>query len=405
VGKRWFVILVWMLWVVPVLASLEDPGPYAVGWRDVVFTDANFGRGQVRGRIYYPALTLGTDTAPNPAAGPYPLTAFQHGYLESPEDYDSLNIHTASWGFVVASIGTETSLRATMQEEARDTRALLHWVNDEGDDPSSFLYQMSREGDWGATGHSMGGGSLMYLISYEPRVRTIIPLQSYRGPLLGGSSGGSQNLKNFTGSVFFVAGSVDFVVPADLVYAYFTEADTSRRNFYTLVQGMGHVGPTDFPPTNEPLPAADQLRLHRRFVTGFLRAELLGQQNLYAELLGEGTQDEPVQQQSASLEPALWVAPSKFKPGALVVGLAGAGGEQSVLGFSEATAQIPTPLGTLGLDPSQGGLLAKTVLTDAGITESLFTTDYPSGTSLYFQGAARATNSGSVTRVEGTVVP
>lgn len=392
--------LVWLLYALPSLAqAIEDPGPYVVGYRDITFTDTNFGRGPVRGRIYYPALSAGVNAPPR--LGPYPLTAFQHGYTGAPPDYDALNTHTASWGFVVASIGTETSLAATMQAEAQDTRALLHWVDDESKKPASFLYQMAWDGAWSAAGHSMGGGALMYLIGYEPRVRTIVPLQSYRGPLLGGSSGGTRNLKDFTGSAYFVAGSVDDVVPADTVLPYYQEAQAAGRNVYTLVLGMGHYGPLDDLVIDDPLPAADQSRLHRRFVTGFLRAEQLGQPNLYVDLLGEGLTTEPVQFQTRNRNPILWVAPSQLTSGKLVVGLAGIAGQNSQLGFSLAPAQIPTSFGILGLDLDLGAILQTAKLPSTGVTETLFDpTGYAQGTPLYFQGLA-----GKLTRVENTLVP
>ncbi|WP_287129365.1 hypothetical protein [Candidatus Cyanaurora vandensis] len=403
----WLWLVVWVLSAAPALArAIEDYGSYPVGWRDVVFVDENFGRGSIRGRIYYPALKSGPDAPPNPDLGPYPLTAFQHGYASSPLNYDELNIHTASWGFVVASIGTQVGNNATRQDEARDSRALLHWVDDESRNPASFLYQMSWQGQWGAVGHSMGGAALMYLIAYEPRVSTIVPLSPARGPRSGGSIEGSENLAIYTGSAFFVSGDVDTIVPKEWVRSYFEEAVLARRNFYTNVLGMGHNGPSDNVPNSEPLPAEDQQRLNRRFATGFLRAEMLGEQNLYVDLMGEGARVEPLEQESASLEPALWVAPSRSKPGVLVVGMAGTRGQEGQFGYSTALAAAVTPFGVLGLDPELGDFSEEDNLRFNGVLEEEFLlADYNSGSSLYFQGLAQDDDSGTLTRVDTYIIP
>ncbi|WP_287129366.1 hypothetical protein [Candidatus Cyanaurora vandensis] len=404
--KFWLWLVLWVLWMVPVLAqAIEDPGSYPVGWRDVVFIDENFDRGSIRGRIYYPALSPGRDAPPNTALGPYPLTAFNHGFASSPLNYEELNTHTASWGFLVASIGTQVAVNATMQNEARDSRALLHWVEDQSKDPTSFLYQMRRAGDWGAVGHSMGGGSLLYLIDYEPRVRTIVPLQPYRGLAVGTSFEGSRNLTTYTGAAFFVSGSVDDIVPPVSVEAYFREAVLARRNFYTSVLGAGHNGASDKTSKTEPLSQEEQQRLHRRLATGFLRAEMLGEQNLYVDLMGEGARSEPLAQESASLEPALWVAPSRI-PGSLVVGMAGARDQQGQLAASTATVQIPTKFGPLGLDLDLGGIFKEGGLRFNGVLEGEFPlAGYSSGSSLYFQGLAQDDSSGALTRVDTYVVP
>jgi len=69
----WLWLVVWVLSAAPALArAIEDYGSYPVGWRDVVFVDENFGRGSIRGRIYYPALKSGPDAPPTQTWVPIP---------------------------------------------------------------------------------------------------------------------------------------------------------------------------------------------------------------------------------------------------------------------------------------------------------------------------------------------
>ena len=387
--------------------EIEDPGPHSTGWRDVVFQDTQFGRGQVAGRIYYPALSVGQNAPADPAGGPYPLVAHMHGWFGRPENYDLLSHHIASWGFVVASIGTETGLFATMQNEAKDTQALLHWVDGEDDDPASWLYEMTDDGDWAASGHSMGGGACMYLIGYEPRVRHIAPLQPYRGPLLGGSANGFNNLGQYTGSVIFVAGEVDTTVPWDtMVGPYFGQAAMAARNTFHLVLGMGHGGPTDNPPTNEPLSADDQHRLHRRLVAGFYRAQLEGEEDLLVDILGEGVAHEPIVLRSASVEPPLWAVESEASPGDLAIGTAGTQGFRARLAWSTASASIPTSFGILELDLAQGAIFSDTIMPLEGVVEQLLPIQASwSGIPLYVQALVTVGAQGSFTRTAVLTLP
>lgn len=373
--------------------SIEAEGPFLVGRTDVVFEDAVFGQGTIRGRIYYPATAAGVETQPNAGSGPFPLVAFQHGYLGRPSNYDDLCEHIASWGFVVASTGTETGFFPNQSQYARDTRSLLYYVEGQSDAPGPFS-GMVDDGLWAAAGHSMGGGVLPLLIGIEDRVQTIIGLQSAFV-----NDERVDNLYDFTGRHFQIAGSVDGIVPPSQVVRYFNEADNAERNVYFEVVGMGHSGPTDTVPNNEPLPAADQKRLHKRLVTGLLRAEVKGEENLYAELLGEGIESEPVEFDAVCADPPLWVRPSS-DASALVVGTAGAPGAETVLAWSDRRALRPTPFGEVGIALSPQRVLFRGPAAADGTAESLLPlTDISTVDSFFVQGLALG-SVGSVTRVE-----
>jgi hypothetical protein len=220
-------LLLFFLTCLPVIAQeIEDPGPYPVGWRDVTFVDKIFGQGTITGRMYYPALSAGHMADPDPSSGPYPLVGFMHGWLSSPDMYDNLCTHIASWGFVVASTGTETGFFLDMDQFARDTRSFLHWVDSESNEPGSWLFGMAWDGDWAASGHSMGGGTLSFLIGIEPRVRTIVGLQALF------TAKGVDNMRDYTGNPYQIAGEVDMLVPWETVHDWFVEAVSARHNVF-----------------------------------------------------------------------------------------------------------------------------------------------------------------------------
>ncbi len=378
---------------------IEADGPFAVGFNNVAFTDTNFGQGRISGRVYYPATASGPGAQPDPSGGPFPLVAFQHGYLGRPSNYDALSAHIASWGFVVASTGTETGFFPDQFQYARDTRSLLYYVEDQSGAAGPFA-GMVDDGPWAASGHSMGGGVLAILVGIEPRVRTVIGLQS---AFVNDSRIG--DLAAFTGAHFQIAGSRDRIVPPSQVVRYFGVAEAARRNVYFEVQGMGHSGPTDTPPNGEPLSAAEQRRLHRRLVTGILRAEQKGQEDLYAEILGAGIEDEPVVFESDCADPPLWVRPSAEAPDALLVGAAGAPGATITLAWSDERDPRPTPYGEAGIALDPARTLYDGPADATGTAEALLPLAQVGGAdSVFVQGLALGAEVQSVTRVDARAV-
>lgn len=338
-----------MAFLLPLLCALscqlpEDPGPHAVGWRDVRFTDARFGQGAVDVRVYYPAVTAGQGAAADPAGGPYPAVGFQHGWLGSAEDYDALCGHLASWGYLVSSTDTETGLFPNRSSFARDTRAALWWLEDESANSASWLAGMADpQAPWSAAGHSMGGGALSLLIGIEPRVRTVIGLQAAE------ESAGGPAVAAFDGAAYWIAGGVDGIVPPRVVHDWYETAGAdSARDVYWRVDGMGHGGCTDSPPGNEPLAGPEQHRLHRRLLVALLECETRGDENALHHVLGLGAVGEPLRPESDCRVPAVWAIEGAAT---VLVGAAARAGGQAALAWSLALGNYSTPYGMLGFDP------------------------------------------------------
>ena len=389
------------LLILPVaLQAPEDPGPHAAGFQDVTFPAS--GGGTLEGRTYYPALTAGENRPPDTAQGPYPLVSFAHGLGLFPSDYDDVCGHLASWGFVVLSIETDYSLGlpypTMVQNQASYAADMLAWMEAESLDPASFYFTLASNDPWSAVGHSMGGTSLSHLITLEPRIENVVALEP------GTTALDTSALAAFPDNVHVVAGSEDTAVES---YPFFANVTGASRALYSELQGAGHYGATDNVPTTEPMSAADQKRLHQRIVAGFLRAQVLGEEELYYDLAGEGMSVEPVLQQSASDFAPFWCAESALLTDTLVTGLAATAGDAAAFGVGGAPASIPTPWGTIGIDLTSGGLVyASFVVEPDGITELAFPIPGNlAGQTLYFQGIALGADHQLLTKVAVVTLP
>ena len=297
------------------------------------------------------------------------MVALNHGWLGDPTNYHLLSQHLASWGFVVASIGTETGFFGNMVSEARDSQALLAWVEDQSGNPNSAFAGMTDGGDLGAIGHSMGGGSMAFLIGLEPRVRAVVPMEAYKEGL-GYNNNADFNLREYTGSIMFLAGDYDDTAPHGTnsldMYEHCIRA--ARRHF-VLLEGAGHLGPTDEPSISDPMPPNEQHRLHRRYVGAFLRAELKGEEHLYGDMFGHGAVNAPVQMLGSDYIPAFWANPEAASIGTTSVGITGMEGHSAIMMWSMVRANFSTSYGILGIDPRHATPIANQVFDSTGVIE------------------------------------
>jgi dienelactone hydrolase len=379
----------------------EDPGPWPAGWQDVVFTDPNFGQGTVKARIHYPAVIAGENAQADPSGGPYPTTALMHGWLGSADGLDTIANHFASHGFLVASIDTERGLFPNVPNYARDTRAMLHWVEGESQTAGSWLEGMARGGEWAAIGHSMGGGTLSHLIGIETRVRAIVGMEA-----ADADAPGPANMMAYTGAGMWISGTADWVVPPATVRLWYQRAGVANRRSYFNVEGMGHAGPTDTPANNEPMPGADQQRVHMRLITTFLDAELRGNDGAYEYTFGNTYAASPPWALSQSyLRPALWGGLAATTGGS-EFGVHGAAFTNTVFAWSTQLGNSSTPFGNAGIDLNAGGNSNPISLGAAGWGSGVF--NFPpqwSGTTVYFQSAVYQGNVGALTDVLSVPVP
>ncbi len=341
-------------WVAVAFAGSEDPGPFVAGRRDFGVRDPV--EGWLEGRIVYPATGAGgVGAAPDTAQGPYPLVALMHGWLASPDEYDMLGDHLASWGFVVVLPGTHQGLIMDLDDYAEDTAAMLAGVDAASASGQGWLAGLVSDDPWSAVGHSMGGGTLAPLVGLEPRIEVVVGLQAMESrrhvPLI----------EAFEGAALYVGASGDAIVPAPLVHDWFEAATSARRDLYVEIVNGGHTGPNDTGLDGAGLTHAEEQRLHRRLVGAFLRAEVLGEEDLYAEILDPA---EPLAPESRCAEPVLvWSEAA----GAPFVTVAGQPNTTARLAEATAPGSVPTPLGEVGLDPTTAAPLGAVALGADGL--------------------------------------
>ena len=356
-----WLILTLLVWASPVQAQAEA-GPFTAKWKDVRFEDSEFDRGEIIGRIYVPTTQSEIKESPTTEIKPSPLIGFMHGWMAKHQYYDSLALHLASWGFVVASIGTQTGQNGNIWDEAKDTQSLMHWVAKQSEDSESWLSGRIAEGDWGASGHSMGGGACIELIKLEPKVQVIAPLQPWLDPTMKWSNAAFKALGKWTGSAWFVAGKLDTVCPSKMVRLGFDQAKSASRKFFTEFDYLGHVGPINGPPSHPKLSSSQKLSLHQQILSRFFRAEILGLEDQYQHLLRPFPHADANVQINSCLVPIIWLEKNMLH----VVNTAG--GKLEVFGATHSADEsgkfvIPIPVNHSGKIQVTAGKFQSRIIT------------------------------------------
>ena len=376
----------------------EDPGAYQVAVQDVNHSDSHYGRGSLSARIYYPTNT--TD-------GPFPLVAFMHGYIEPASDYDTFCTHLASWGYVVYSNNTETSIFGTLQPEAADTRAGLQWVEDESQDSTSWLYGMTNNQPWSAIGHSMGGAAVASICKIDPRVRQAVMFEPYKGSLLGNSSSVFSWFSNFSGAALVIGATDDLTNNwSSQVFPWYGTAADSSRKIWALIDGGDHFGSTD---SNihglwgfGSLDWNAQHLIHRRLATSFLQAEIRGEEDLLFDLFSTIATDF----EASSYDTPLWVVVDPSNPGALHVGSFSAPDAYMRIAGSTGTGLTQSAFGDILLDMSHLRIVQAGLIPQAGLSSSQLPINPSfSGSTLYFQALATNNGLGSISALNEVYIP
>ena len=189
------------------------------------------------------------------ADGAFPVVLFSHGFTGIRLQSTFLTSHLASYGMIVVSPehpsrdltnvlgGTASGDR---EDSVDDLLKSLDLITAQGADAASIFSGHVDAERVVAVGHSAGGGTV-FGAAADPRVDGYVSLAS--GVLLGRGDGGTTTTVDPASlpdkPSFFMAGSVDQVVPAETV---------SRPSFQVvpgpsllwIVEGVGHNGFDDF---------------------------------------------------------------------------------------------------------------------------------------------------------------
>ena len=291
---RLFLAVLALAILVPLPAAQEpwEFGPCRIGRHNAAFPhpDSSSLSGLVYGSVWYPALFEGTETEPDRAAGPYPHLIFFHGHTTLSGSYSDLIRQVVSNGFVVSAVETNSGIRgehAIHSAFADDQVLFVDHVERKAADPTSVLYGMVETESLGVFGHSLGASALFFYLPKEPRVRAVLTMQPYVGPLYGGVEGGFEGLLPYGGWLVMLSGSEDETAsPWGHSVQYFHGAPEVEWLLWTIVEGMAHLGPLNVPPAPQQgsLPMTDQMRVHRLYTNVVFRAALCGEESLLARL-------------------------------------------------------------------------------------------------------------------------
>lgn len=319
-------------------------GPLAVGWEDRVIHDPTAGTVPIR--VYYPAVAEGQGTAADLSQGPYPLAGFLHGWLGSTWMYDTVCADLASYGYVVASLDTETGLVLNMDRFADDAVAMLHAVDASSADPQDPLAGMVSDADWTALGHSMGGATLGHLLGLEPRIRTAVAFMPYEG-----QAAYYDAVRDYDGALLVLSGTHDTTAPPALQQEWMDAADHTSRSLLVLITDMGHTAVTDLVFGDDPLPDDLQRAIVTDLGTTFVRAEHGGDESLWADLLGPLPNGIERQSWSRSHDPVLVAS---LADGQITVGVAGLLGATGEVFLGTTEAELDVTVGTVDLADGVG---------------------------------------------------
>jgi dienelactone hydrolase len=250
--------------------TYRDPGPWEAGVTTLTLADRQV-------EVWYPVKpedTAGLDPAPyyirdelsdtlesllpediNPpfisdayrdvpasSDGPFPLVLFAHGASSYRNQSAFLTPHLASWGFVVASVDyLERGLGRVLgpepdppMDDVELSRMVVTLLASESDREGALLEGVVSTDRIAITGHSAGGGTSIRF-GGEPDVVTFIPLSA------GVSREGTTVLPDKPS--LWLTGKTDGIVDPQRTIDAFEMASAPTR--LVLIDGMGHLGPSD----------------------------------------------------------------------------------------------------------------------------------------------------------------
>jgi predicted dienelactone hydrolase len=166
--------------------------------------------------------------------GSYPLVLFSHGYGGYRLQSSALNVHVASWGYVVVSAEhPERGLMKIMSGDLnimdRSAETLLELI--EFLPEESWIAPHLRADSIAATGHSAGGGAALG-VRDDPRIDAVI---TYGTSSLGSTSISKPSL--------FIGGTKDRLAGPNQLKSNFEAFPAPKR--MTLIEGAGHLAFSD----------------------------------------------------------------------------------------------------------------------------------------------------------------
>jgi dienelactone hydrolase len=146
---------------------------FAVGHRNIIYTDPARNNRQIETEIYYPAAVAGDNAAI--AQGQFPVISFGHGFVMVWSAYQNIWSALVPQGYIVMFPRTEGNTSPNHAEFGRDLAFLIGKMQSEGTMANSPFF-----GAVGTTsaimGHSMGGGASFLAAENNATITTMVTL-------------------------------------------------------------------------------------------------------------------------------------------------------------------------------------------------------------------------------------
>ncbi len=267
-------------------AQPENPGPYFAGWTSV--TLQREGR-TLNCRIYYPALSEGSETAIDNLHGPYPVVAFGHGFLMQTSYYLSTFRHLATHGYVVIAPQFPDTQHELL---AYDLNFCVSYIKDMNTNPAHRFYNNIDTGAVGVSGHSMGGGASLIAAVHDSTILVAAPFAAAETttPVI-------PRMYLIKGAVYLISAQNDGITPV-----FSTQLPMYQNalpvKVLPVLRGANHikfidVSAFDWTDPGGYMSRTEQLRLARRLLTSvfglFLKKDTSYFKYAFGNIIGSDT--------------------------------------------------------------------------------------------------------------------
>ena len=259
-------------------------GTFAVGFRNVSFSEQGLANNPIEARVYYPAVSAGQNATA--ADGQFPVLAFGHGFNLNYLDYTQIFSHLASWGYFVITPNTQNGFSVNHLEFARELGACIRYVLNEGANASSPFFGRVLNLK-GTIGHSMGGGASFLTPGVYPEVDAIAGLAAAET-----NPSAIAALQTVTQPFLVISGTSDNTTPPNENQIPMYNAAQGPK-LHVSLNGGAHCKFTDASTICDlvssagTISRAKQIYFSRKYLTAFFNYYLKNQVSMRAFLCGD----------------------------------------------------------------------------------------------------------------------
>lgn len=264
------------------------PGFYRAGRRRVIVRRPN--NTTFNAQLYYPATATGDNTPYDGSGAPYPAISFGHGFLQPPERYRSILEHLATWGYFVIATESGLELFPNHRTYSEDMHHCLTYLEQQHAEPTSPLFGQVATGQFGISGHSMGGGASILAAAADTRIKAVANLAAAET-----NPSAIQASPNVTVPHCLISGSADTITPLQSNGLRMYNAGFAPK-MLPVIQGGWHCGFQDtsiIGCDSGPMSRATQLQITRRLLTAFFELYLRNNLAAWEWVWGDGVLKDP----------------------------------------------------------------------------------------------------------------